>query len=152
MNHFRFVRTMSESYLIACTFLVGSLWAADPDGAALYQAHCAACHDNASAESHAPKREQIAARSPEAIVNAMFDGAMIVQASGLNLDEGRAIARFITGKEFSSVSIVSMGKCEAPAKKLSLAPGDWNGWSVEPDNSRYQAKPGLSAADVPKLR
>jgi polyvinyl alcohol dehydrogenase (cytochrome) len=45
-----------------------------------------------------------------------------------------------------------MGKCEAPGKKLSLAPGDWNGWSVEPDNSRYQAKPGLSAADIPRLK
>ena len=152
MNHFRFVRTMSGSYLIACTFLVGSLWAADPDGSALYQAHCAACHDNASAESHAPKREQIAARKPESVVAAMFDGAMIVQASGLTLEEARAIARFITAKEFSAVSEVSMGKCEAPGKKLSIAPGDWQGWSVEPDNSRYQAKPGLSAADIPRLK
>ena len=152
MNHFRFVRTMSGSYLIACTFLVGSLWAADPDGAALYQAHCAACHENANAESHAPKREQIAARKPESVVAAMFDGAMIVQASGLTLEEARAIARFITAKEFSAVSEVSMGKCEAPGKKLSLAPGDWQGWSVEPDNSRYQAKPGLSAADIPRLK
>jgi polyvinyl alcohol dehydrogenase (cytochrome) len=152
MNHFRFIRTMAGSYLIACTFLIGSLWAADPDGAALYQAHCAACHDNASAESHAPKHEQIAARKPEAIVAAMFDGAMIVQASGLTLEEARAIARFITAKEFSAVSEVSVGKCEAPAKELSLAPGDWQGWSVEPDNSRYQAKPGLSAADIPRLK
>jgi polyvinyl alcohol dehydrogenase (cytochrome) len=143
---------MSGSYLIACISLVGSLWAADPDGAALYQAHCAACHDNSSAESRAPKREQIAARKPEAIVNAMFDGAMIVQASGLNLEEGRAIARFITGKEISAASDISMGKCEAPAKKLSLAPSDWNGWGAEPENSRYQAKPGLSAADIPRLQ
>ncbi len=138
--------------LAAYAFLLGSLWAADPDGAALYQARCAACHDNNSAEERAPKREQIAARKPEAIVGAMFDGAMIAQASGLTLDEGRAIARFITGKEFSAASDVSMGKCDAPAKKLSFAPGDWNGWSVESDNSRYQAKPGLSAADVPRLK
>src|ERR1700722_14240163 len=127
---------------IAFTFLVGSLWAADPDGAALYQSRCSACHDNNSVEERAPKREQIATRKPEAIVGAMFDGAMIAQASGLNLDEGRAIARFITGKEFSALSDVSLGKCEAPPKRLSFAPGDWNGWSVEPDNSRYQAKPG----------
>ena len=152
MNHFKFARTVSGSYLIACTFLVASLWAADPDGAALYQAHCAACHENANAESHAPQREQIAARKPESVVAAMFDGAMIVQASGLTLEEARAIARFITAKEFSAVSEVSMGKCEAPGKKLSLAPGDWQGWSVEPDNSRYQAKPGLSAADIPRLK
>ena len=88
--------------------------AADPDGGALYQARCSACHDNNSAEERAPKREQIATRRPEAILGAMFDGAMIAQASGLNLDEGRAIARFITGKEFSVVSDVSLGKCEAP--------------------------------------
>jgi polyvinyl alcohol dehydrogenase (cytochrome) len=152
MKYLSFVRTISGSHLILCAFLAISLWAADPDGAALYQAHCAACHDNSSAESHAPKREQIAARSPEAIVNTMFEGAMLVQASGLTLEEGRAIARFITGKEFSAVSIVSMGKCETPAKKFSLAPGDWNGWGAEPDNARYQAKPGLSIADIPRLK
>jgi polyvinyl alcohol dehydrogenase (cytochrome) len=152
MNLDRFVKTISGSYLILGAFLANSLWAAAPDGAALYQARCSACHDNNSAEERAPKREQIAARKPEAIVGAMFDGAMIAQASGLTLDEGRAIARFITGKEFSAVSDVPKGMCEAPAKKLSFAPGDWNGWSVEPDNSRYQAKPGLSAADVPRLK
>jgi len=152
MSCFRFARTLTRSHLFACTFLVGSLWAAEPDGASLYQSRCAACHDNSSAEARAPKREQIAARSPETIVNTMFEGVMIVQASGLTLEEGRAIARFLTGKEFSSVSTVPTGVCEAPAKKLSLAPGDWNGWSVEPDNSRYQAKPGLSAADIPKLK
>jgi hypothetical protein len=92
--------------LIACASLLGSLWAADPDGAALYQLRCAACHDNNSAEERALKREQIAARKPEAIVGAMFDGAMIAQASGWTLDEGRAIARFITGKEISAVSDV----------------------------------------------
>ena len=77
---------------------------------------------------------------------------MIPLASGLTVEEGRAIARFITGKEFSAVSNVPMAKCAAPAKKISLAPGDWNGWSVEPDNSRYQPKPGLSAADIPRLK
>lgn len=152
MSHFRFVRTLTGSRLISCAFLAGSLWAADPDGAALYQARCAACHDNDSAQGRVPKREQIAVRAPEAIVNTMFEGPMIPQASGLTLEEGRAIARFITGKEFSSVSNVPMGKCEAPAKKLSLAPGDWNGWGVEPENSRYQAKPGLSVTDIPRLK
>ena len=126
--------------------------AADPDGAALYQARCAACHDSGIADSRIPKREQIAARSPEAITAALFDGAMIGQASGLTIEEGRAIARFVTGKEFSVASDVPMAKCEAPGKKISLAPGDWNGWSVEPDNSRYQAKPGLNATDIPRLK
>ena len=74
------------------------------------------------------------------------------QASGLTLEEGRAIARFITGKEFSSASDVPLGKCEGAAKTLSIGSSDWSGWSVEPDNSRYQPKPGLSAADIPWLK
>ena len=152
MTPFRLSRALLRSLPILCGFLVNSLWAADPDGAALYQARCAMCHDSGGAESRVPKREEIAARSPEAITNALFDGAMIVQASGLSVEEGRAIARFVSGKEFSTVSNVAMNKCEVPAKKLSLAAGDWGGWSVDADNSRYQAKPGLSAADIPRLK
>jgi len=152
MSYFRFLRTLTGSRLISCAFLVSSLWAADPDGAALYQARCAACHDSGIADSRIPKREQIAARSPEAVTAALFDGAMIGQASGLTIDEGRAIARFVTGKEFSVASDVPMAKCEAPGKKISLAPGDWNGWSVEHDNARYQPKPGLNATEIPRLK
>src|SRR5579863_4135179 len=136
MSYLRFVRALTGSRLISCAFLASSLWAADPDGAALYQARCAACHDNASTESRIPKREQIAARSPETITAALFDGAMIGQASGLTIEEGRAIARFVTGKEFSVASDVPMAKCGTAGRKISLASGDWNGWSVEPDNSR----------------
>ena len=88
MSYFRFVRALTGSRLISCAFLASSLFAADPDGAALYQARCAACHDNDSTESRIPKREQIAARSPEAITSAMFDGAMIGQASGLSIRRG----------------------------------------------------------------
>lgn len=99
-----------------------------------------------------PKREDIATRSPEFVLNAM-NGVMTVQAAGLSDDEQRAIARFITGKEFGSASANAMtGQCKAPAPKMSLADGDWNGWGVDPGNSRYQPKPGLSAADVPKLK
>ncbi len=142
------------SLLIFSAFFVNSLWAAEPDGAALYKARCASCHDSTGTESRIPTREEIATRSPEAILNTIFEGAMVVPASGLTLDEGRALARFITGKEFSSFSNsnVPITRCEAPAKKISLSASDWNGWSVEPDNSRYQAKPGLSVADIPRLK
>lgn len=139
-----------SAFLVLCAF--GSLWAADPDGAALYKGHCAMCHDAGSVQGRIPKRDELAARTPESIFSAMFGGAMDIQAAGLSEDEGRAIARFLTGKEFSAVSETTAGMCSAPAKQLSLASGDWNGWGVELDNSRYQPKPGLSADDVPKLK
>ncbi len=131
--------------------LAASAFAAAPDGAALYKARCGTCHDG-PAQPRMPKREDIATRSPEFVLNAM-NGVMTVQAAGLSDDEQRAIARFITGKEFGSASANAMtGQCKAPAPKMSLADGDWNGWGVDPGNSRYQPKPGLSAADVPKLK
>ncbi len=142
-----FVRS---AFLALCA--LGSLWAADPDGAALYKAHCAMCHDAANVQGRIPKRDELAARTPESIFSAMFGGAMDIQAAGLSEDEGRAIARFLTGKEFSAVNETTAGMCSAPATKFAPASGDWNGWGVELDNSRFQPKPGLSSDDVPKLK
>src|SRR5579871_3853051 len=133
-------------------FALGSLWAADPDGAALYKAHCAMCHEAANAQGRIPKRDDLAARTPESIFSAMFGGAMEIQSAGLSEDEGRAIARFLTGKEFSSAAETTAGTCPATPKKFSPSSGDWNGWSIDLDNSRYQPRPGLAASDVPKLK
>jgi polyvinyl alcohol dehydrogenase (cytochrome) len=142
-----FVRS---SFFALCAF--GSLWAADPDSAALYKSHCAYCHETATAHGRIPKRDELAQRTPESIYGAMFGGAMDIEAAGLSQDEGRAIARFLTGKEFSATKESTAGLCSAPAPKFSLADSDWNGWGVALDNSRYQPKPGLSASDVPKLK
>jgi polyvinyl alcohol dehydrogenase (cytochrome) len=144
---------MLRTFLLA-VFAFGLAWAADagPDGAALYKTRCAICHEAANQQGRTPKREELAAKTPEAILSAMFGGAMEIQATGLSRDEGRAIARFLTGKDLSATGDVVTGMCSAPAKKFSLASSDWNGWGAEVDNSRFQAKPGLSADDVPKLK
>ena len=140
-----------RSSLATFALLAGSLWGAAPDGAALYKERCGTCHDG-GAQPRMPKREEIAARTPEAIVTAMFMGSMFNQAAGLTVDEGRAIARYLTGKEFSTVAEPMAGQCTAPAPKFALAAADWNGWGVEPGNSRYQTKPGLTVEDIPKLK
>ncbi len=133
--------------------LAGVLSAAEApiDGAALYNSRCGTCHDNSTSD-RMPKRAEIAARTPEAVFNTMFSGAMLIQASGLSQDEGRAIARYLTGKDFTAGSAPLSGMCTTPAKAFSIAATDWNGWGFDTDNSHYQPKPGLSAADVPKLK
>jgi polyvinyl alcohol dehydrogenase (cytochrome) len=124
-----------------------------PDGAALYQQRCATCHDNPQAQIRMPKREEIAARTPEAVMSAMFSGAMVTQAAGLTQEEGRALALYLTGKKFAAASETTSGKCTAPLKQFAPdAKADWNGWGVDPANSRFQPNPGLSAADVPRLK
>ncbi len=99
-----------------------------------------------------PQHDELAALSPETVFGAM-NGIMTTQAAGLDDEERRAIARFITGKEFGAPTAAStVGQCKTSAPKFSIADGDWNGWGVDPGNSRYQTKPGLAAADVPKLK
>src|SRR5579862_3656218 len=133
-------------------FIVVSAWAAPPDGAALYKERCAGCHDG-TPQARMPSHDELAAKTPDVVFKAMFDGAMVLQAAGLTQDEGRAIARFITGKEFAAPSTLAMtGQCTAPAKAMSVGDGDWNGWGVDSGNSHYQPKPGLDAGDVPKLK
>jgi polyvinyl alcohol dehydrogenase (cytochrome) len=137
----------------AFAVLISCSWAAAPDGAALYKDRCGTCHDNAQSQLRMPKREEIAARTPEAVMNAMFSGAMVTQAAGLSQDEGRAIALYVTGKTFGGVTETMAGQCTTPPQKFAPNPSaDWNGWGVDPSNSRFQPHPGLAAADVPRLK
>ncbi len=44
-------------------------------------------------------------------------------------------------------------KCAQPTPQVNLAAeNQWMGWSPKPDNARYQARPGLAAADAPRLK
>ena len=59
-------------------------------------------------------------------------GKMVPQSAGLNEEEERAIARFITGKEFPRSRQTMAGQCTAPPKPLTIASTDWNGWGQGP--------------------
>ncbi len=137
-------------FLTIAAVSAGTLCFAAPDGAELYKTHCSACHDGPP-QARMPASAELKTRSAESVYNAITTGVMATQAAGLSEDDRRAIARFITSKEFSAAS-AQTGMCSAPAPPLSIHEGDWNGWGVDSDNSHYQPKPGLAAADVPKLK
>ncbi len=124
---------------------------AAPAGETLYNKRCGLCHDGAP-QPRMPSRPELAARTPESIYQAMFGGAMASQAAGLSNEEGRAIARFVAGKEFGAGVATLGGKCSATPGALAMNDADWNGWSADLANTRYQPKPGLAAADVPNLK
>lgn len=129
-----------------------SLFAAAPDGEALYKARCAGCHDG-KPQPRMPSHEELAAKTPEFVLGALTSGAMMVQAAGLDEEESRAISRYITGKDFSTAAAAPMsGRCTEPAPPFKMNQGDWFGWGGDPTNSHFQTHPGLSAADVPKLK
>jgi polyvinyl alcohol dehydrogenase (cytochrome) len=125
--------------------------AAAPDGEALYKQRCSTCHDG-KPQARMPSREELTARTPESVYQAMFAGAMASQSTGLSSEEGRAIARFVTGKEFGSGTAALAGKCSTAPGALTMGDADWNGWSTDLANSRYQPKPGMAAGDVPNLK
>jgi polyvinyl alcohol dehydrogenase (cytochrome) len=128
-----------------------------PDGAALYQRHCASCHDNGAAR--APDREALKTMLPARVLAAMETGPMISMATGRSVAERRAIAEFVTGQSFAT----ALDTNPSPQAMCSNAPGEfadpssgplWNGWGVTTSNSRFQdaSMAGFAAADVSRLK
>ncbi len=140
-------------FILRFVFLASaaSVFAASPDGAALYKAHCGYCHDGAP-QARMPSHADLASRTPEFVLSAM-SGVMAVQSAGLSDEEGRAIASFITGKEFAKEAPRSTaGMCTTAAPAFKMIEGDWSGWGGDPGNSHFQTKPGLASGDIPKLK
>jgi polyvinyl alcohol dehydrogenase (cytochrome) len=142
---------MRRQVVLLSLSLVLAAYAAPPDGEALYKERCAGCHDG-KPQPRMPSRQELSSRTPESIYLATSSGAMTSQATGLSRDEQRAIARFLAGKEFGGGAATGAGTCSTPAGALNLNDGDWNGWSADLANSRYQPKPGMSATDVSGLK
>jgi len=122
-----------------------------PDGAAVYKAACAQCHDEP--QPRTPSREALKDRTADAVLQSLMTGTMAVPALTLSFAEKRAVAEFASGKPLGAAAETS-GMCAArapmPANIASLP--QWNGWGLDLANSRFQPNPGLSAADVPKLK
>jgi polyvinyl alcohol dehydrogenase (cytochrome) len=141
-------------------FWLGSLWSVlnlTPatllaDGASVYAQRCAACHDQAL--ERAPSRDALRNMSPEMIAMALSAGLMQSQAAGLGGEDIRAVAVFLSGKNFgaSAEPEPQPNPCHKASSRLQLKATDWNGWGRDVENSRYQPRPGLKATDVPRLK
>jgi polyvinyl alcohol dehydrogenase (cytochrome) len=133
------------------------------DGAALFQAHCALCHDadagaaDAGAAGRVPSREVLKQLSPDQIVTALEKGAMRAQGADRSRAERYALAEFLSGKPYTSNAnaIPRSAFCQGPEDSVADAANgpSWNGWGVSSQNTRFQpaAAAGLSPEDLPKL-
>jgi len=149
-------RSLIAALLGASLLLPAVAWCADAapagPGAQLYQQYCAACHDHP--KDRIPAREVIAKRSPEEVVQALSSGVMRPQAAGMNLNELAALATFVTGKAPSGEVTPQPEKnlCARRDAPIDLNVPQWNGWGRDYENSRFQTQPGLTAAEVPRLK
>jgi len=128
--------------------------AQSPDGAQVFRASCASCHTG-EAGARAPAVDALRARSPEAIIEILVNGAMRAQGAKMTGADRRAVAEFITGRTMGGdVTGAATGRCKTPAAfdASSRAPR-WGGWSPAASNTRFQTTEaaGLSATTVPRL-
>jgi|HubBroStandDraft_1064217.scaffolds.fasta_scaffold42287_1 polyvinyl alcohol dehydrogenase (cytochrome) len=135
-----------------------NLGAGTETGIGTFQTHCMGCHGN-PAVPQAPAPDAVRQMPPERIYEALTTGVMKPQGDGLTDDQKKMLATFLSGRPLGSLK-------QGDAKDMpnhcpsNAALGDpsasaeWNGWSPDGINSRYQdAKDaGLTADQVPQLK
>jgi polyvinyl alcohol dehydrogenase (cytochrome) len=149
-------RALSASIVTA--FCCASAGFAQPQtGESMYKASCAQCHD--AGVGRAPARDAFRAMSPERVLAAMETGEMITMGMRWPAEGRRAIAEFLTGKQFGTALSTD------PSPQAMCAPGvgaitsplsgpAWTGWGTNTSNTRFQdaAAAGLTAAQLPRLK
>src|SRR5437763_1508377 len=127
---------------LAVVLVAAGVHAQKPDGAALYDAACAACHDTPAAGSRAPSKEALRDRSPEAVVDALTGGAMRYQGLSLSGSERRAVAEYLSGKRLGGdLTGAATARCtSAPGPpSAALVRPLWNGWGPTVENTHFQS-------------
>src|SRR5271155_2649551 len=118
-----------------------------PNGAMLFQARCAGCH-NGAPETRAPAPEVLRQRSPASILDVLANGAMRVQGATLSGPERRAIAEYLGGTTLAGDPTgASRGRCET-SSTFQMGGAGWNGWGASLENRREQSAvaAGLNSA------
>ena len=130
--------------------------AAAQDGGAVFQASCATCHASADAtqQGRNPSIDTLRRLSPEAILNALLNGKMRIQAVALSDAERRAIAEFLGGRALEPANAGASVKACTAISPFGGPSGtaEWNGWGNGLSNTRFARDGGIGAKDVPKLK
>jgi polyvinyl alcohol dehydrogenase (cytochrome) len=127
-------------------------------GIATFQQHCMGCHGNPNMPQ-APAPDAIRQMSPEKIYEALTTGVMKPQGDALTEDQRKMLATFLSGRPLGSArsgdakNMPNHCESDAPMSDPSAGP-EWNGWSPDITNSRYQEAKGagLTQDQVPQLK
>ena len=119
-----------------------------PNGETVFNTRCKSCHE--PAVERAPTRAELAFRAPADIVTALTTGVMTAMAKGLSRPEIEAVALFLApGQQLGSAGADQMCATNGP---IQASASDWPALGPDENSSRFQPHPGISAADVPKLK
>ncbi|MBS0331148.1 MAG: PQQ-binding-like beta-propeller repeat protein, partial [Proteobacteria bacterium] len=134
-------------------------------GETVFNGRCKGCHDPAI--ERAPSKATLAAYPAAQIVDALTNGVMKPMASGLSDEDKANVAAYLTaaaqapsneahpaqapaGRPPMNANVGVDVKCQVNPP-IAATPTDWTSVGLR-DSHRYQANPGLKAADIPKLK
>jgi polyvinyl alcohol dehydrogenase (cytochrome) len=143
---------MRSALLLVMIVLFCSPLAAQ-DGGAIYEEHCAACHNNP--KERVPPLSAIKAMTAEAIQAALKTGSMQSQAQGLSSAQLNALIAYIAPSGSAETPPALLRTCERdPPYRVSSEATGWNGWSPSETNSRFQntSAAGLAITEIPRLQ
>ena len=135
-----------------------NLGAGTETGIGTFQTHCMGCHGNPSVPQ-APAPDAIRQMTPERIYDALTSGLMKPQGDQLTDDQRKMLATFLSGRPLGSLKegdakdMANHCASNPPLKDPSTGP-QWNGWSPDVVNSRFQTAKGanLTPEQVPQLK
>src|SRR4051794_36829386 len=133
-------------------------------GEAVFMSRCKACHDPNI--DRAPSKATLATYPPAQIVDALTNGVMKPMAAGLSDEDKQAVAAYLTGAAAApqpQARAAPAGRPAPPAAvgvdvkcatnpPIKATPTDWTSVGFDAASHRYQPNPGLTAADLPKLK
>lgn len=127
-------------------------------GFAIFQERCMSCHGNPDAPLKAPEPAALRQMTPEAILDALVNGAMRLQGQSLADEEKRQVAESLSGRPLGTLTDGDASRmpnrCASnPPLSNPASSASWNGWGADEGNSRFQPAraAGLSAEQVPNL-
>ena len=138
-----------------------------PSGQQVFDARCKSCHE--PPVDRAPGKAQLAQRPSADIERALTSGIMVPMAQGLTPADIHAVATYLSaattqtaatgggsGRELPAIEIKTgvIGtetKCAANTP-IKAEPGDWTTTGIDDASTRFQRKPGLTTADIPRLK
>src|SRR5512140_1561722 len=108
--------------ILACLGMaVGANAQPASSGERVFSARCASCH-NGQTDSRAPSVDALKARTPQAVLDALANGAMRVQGAQMNGADRRAVAEYLTGKTITEdVTGSATARCTTSAPLRDIA-------------------------------
>jgi polyvinyl alcohol dehydrogenase (cytochrome) len=121
-------------------------------GGELYQKRCASCHDKPS--GRIPAKATIAENTPSSIAQTLIEGPMRPMALGMGPHDIASVAAYLSTRKDGGLATATPDApaCTDKPAPMTLAGPGWNGWGNGETQGRFQPKPGIAVADVPRLK